>query len=209
MLSTLYIRLLPPIYQGRMSVPLAVRSPIQGTEGCAGATAVRFTPLHAGARFWRSVNPRYGRLCRSTVFRSMPELMKQHGIPLCSCRCSGTYRLLSVSFLSGPTAAWANGNTSRFAPACIYSGRSQGGKSPLAVCPADQYFSPAQAVAPVISSFPSAFIPGRAVRTVIIGATLCFLRMLSGSHRSGFTAANIGRRACPLRFEVHFLQILP
>ena len=111
----------------------------------------------------------------NTVFRFM-----RHP----ACRCSGTYRLLSVSFLSGPTAAWANGNTSRFAPASI-------------------------AVSPVISSFPSAFIPGRAVRTVIIGATLCFLRMLSGSHRSGFTAANIGRRACPLRFEVHFLQILP
>ena len=190
MLSTLYIRLLPPIYQGRMSVP-QVRSPIQGTEGCAGATAVRFTPLHAGAS-----------ACQP----------KQHGIPLYEASCLSLLwhiRLLSVSFLSGPTAAWANGNTSRFAPACIYSGRSQGGKSPLAVCPADQYFSPAQAVAPVISSFPSAFIPGRAVRTVIIGATLCFLRMLSGSHRSGFTAANIGRRACPLRFEVHFLQILP
>lgn len=84
-------------------------------------------------------NPRYGRLCRSngsplhaapcrsfdgcrnnTVFRFM-----RHP----ACRCSGTYRLLSVSFLSGPTASWANGNTSRFAPACIYSGRSQGGKS--------------------------------------------------------------------------------
>ena len=105
--------------------------------------------------------------------------------------------------------SWANGDTSRFAPASIYSGRSQGGKSPLSVCPADHCSLPAQAIAPVISSFPSAFIPGRAVRTVIIGATLCFLRMLSGSHRSGFTAANIGRRACPLRFEVHFLQILP
>ena len=144
----------------------------------------------------------------NTVFRFM-----RHP----ACRCSGTYRLLSVSFLSGPTAAWANGNTSRFAPASIYSGRSQGGKSPLSVCPADHYSLPAQAVSPVISyfpsafipGFPSAFIPGRAVRTVIIGATLCFLRMLSGSHRSGFTAANIGRRACPLRFEVHFLQILP
>ena len=120
----------------------------------------------------------------NTVFRFM-----RHP----ACRCSGTYRLLSVSFLSGPTAAWANGNTSRFAPASM----------------ADHYSLPAQAVSPVISSFPSAFIPGRAVRTVIIGATLCFLRMLSGSHRSGFTAANIGRRACPLRFEVHFLQILP
>lgn len=136
----------------------------------------------------------------NTVFRFM-----RHP----ACRCSGTYRLLSVSFLSGPTAAWANGNTSRFAPASIYSGRSQGGKSPLSVCPADHYSLPAQAVSPVISSFPSAFIPGRAVRTVIIGATLCFLRILSGSHRSGFIAANIGRRACPLRFEVHFLQILP
>ena len=151
---------------------------------------------------------------QSASYRFMPELrpVETTGIPLYGHPARlllGTFRLLSVSFLSGPTAAWANGNTSRFAPACIYSGRSQGGKSPLAVCPADQYFSPAQAVAPVISSFPSAFIPGRAVRTVIIGATLCFLRMLSGSHRSGFTAANIGRRACPLRFEVHFLQILP
>lgn len=153
---------------------------------------------------------------QSASRRSMPELrpVSQNNTVFRfmrhpACRCSGTYRLLSVSFLSGPTAAWANGNTSRFAPASIYSGRSQGGKSPLSVCPADHYSLPAQAVSPVISSFPSAFIPGRAVRTVIIGATLCFLRMLSGSHRSGFTAANIGRRACPLRFEVHFLQILP
>ena len=60
---------------------------------------------------------------------------------------------------------------------------------------------------PLYHPFPLLLSP--AVRTVIIGATLCFLRMLSGSHRSGFTAANIGRRACPLRFEVHFLQILP
>ena len=65
MLSTLYIRLLPPIYQGRMSVP-QVRSPIQGTEGCAGATAVRFTPLHAGAS-----------ACQP----------KQHGIPLYEASC--------------------------------------------------------------------------------------------------------------------------
>ena len=28
-------------------------------------------------------------------------------------------------------------------------------------------------------------------------------------HRVGFTGANVGGRACSLRFEVHFLQILP
>lgn len=135
----------------------------------------------------------------NTVFRSM-----RHP----ACRRSGTYRLLSVSFLSGPIASWANGDTFSFVPACIYSGRSQGGKSPLSVCPADRCSSH-PAVVPFISSFPSAFIPGRAVSTVLTGAPLCSLRMLSGRHRSGFTAANIGRRACPLRFEVHFLQILP
>lgn len=190
MLSTLYIRLLPPIYQGRMSVP-QVRSPIQGTEGCAGATAVRFTPLHAGAS-----------ACQP----------KQHGIPLYEASCLSLLWHIPPFIRIFPFRADSGMGKREHIPLCagrIYFGRSQGGKSPLAVCPADQYFSPAQAVAPVISSFPSAFIPGRAVRTVIIGATLCFLRMLSGSHRSGFTAANIGRRACPLRFEVHFLQILP
>ncbi len=136
----------------------------------------------------------------NTVFRFM-----RHP----ACRCSGTYRLLSVSFLSGPAASWANGDTFSFAPAIVSPAGRKAERAPLSVCPADHCSLPAQAVAPVISSFPSAFIPGRAVRTVIIGATLCFLRMLSGCHRSGFTAANIGRRACPLRFEVHFLQILP
>jgi hypothetical protein len=28
-------------------------------------------------------------------------------------------------------------------------------------------------------------------------------------HRIGFIAAKVGNRACTLRFEVHFLQILP
>lgn len=102
-------RLLPPIYQGRRSVPLsALQSKVRRLCRSNGS------PLHAAP--CRSFDG-----CRNnTVFRFM-----RHP----ACRCSGTYRLLSVSFLSGPTASWANGNTSRFAPACIYSGRSQGGKS--------------------------------------------------------------------------------
>lgn len=83
-------------------------------------------------------------------------------------------------------------------------------RSPLSVCPADHCSLPAQAVSPVISPFPSAFIPGQ-------GRPYSYNRcdfMLSPDAFLAVTglvlpAANIGRRACPLRFEVHFLQILP
>lgn len=109
-------------------------------------------------------NPRYGRLCRSngsplhaapcrsfdrcrnnTVFRSM-----RHP----ACRCSGTYRLSSVSFLSGPIASWANGDTFSFVPACIYSGRSQGRKSPPFCLPGRPLFIPPEPLFLLYHPFP-------------------------------------------------------
>lgn len=135
------IRLFPPMKQGRRSVPLsALQSKVR-----------KAVPEHR----------------QSDSCRSMPELRrmsKQHGIPLCktSCRillCHIPPLIRIFPFRAG--SVMANGDTSRFAPASIYSGRSQGGKSPLSVCPADRCSLPARAVAPLISSFPSAFISGR------------------------------------------------
>lgn len=114
-------------------------------------------------------NPRYGRLCRSngsplhaapcwsfdrcrnnTVFRSM-----RHPTD----RCSGTYRLSSVSFLSGPIASWANGDTFSFVPACIYSGRSQGRKSPPFCLPGRPLFIPPEPLFPLYHPFPPLLSP--------------------------------------------------
>lgn len=55
--------------------------------------------------------------------------------------CSGTFRLLSVAFLYGPTASWANGDTFCLCrPSCL--GHVTGRKSPHFVCPADRFFYP-------------------------------------------------------------------
>ena len=55
--------------------------------------------------------------------------------------CSGTFRLLSVAFLSGPTASWANGDTFCLCrPSCLR--HVTGRKSPHFVCPADRFFYP-------------------------------------------------------------------
>ena len=53
---------------------------------------------------------------QSASYRFMPELrpVETTGIPLYGHPARlllGTFRLLSVSFLSGPTASWANGDT--------------------------------------------------------------------------------------------------
>ena len=100
---------------------------------------------------------RYGRLClingslhhtascrsfdlsKQSVFRYMGIL------PGC---CSGTFRLLSAAFLSGPTASWANGDTFCLCcPSCLRHVTSR--KSPHFVCSADR-FLPTQAVSPFI-----------------------------------------------------------
>ncbi len=55
--------------------------------------------------------------------------------------CSGTFRLLSVAFLYGPTASWANGDTFCLCrPSCLR--HVTGRKSPHFVCPADRFFYP-------------------------------------------------------------------
>lgn len=111
-----------PTRKLRYDVCAAVRPPLQGTEGCARSTAVCIIPLHAGA-FDLSKQP---------VFRYMGIL------PGC---CSGTFRLLSVAFLSGPTASWANGDTFCLCrPSCLR--HVTGRKSPHFVCPADRFFYP-------------------------------------------------------------------
>ena len=71
-------------------------------------------------------------LSKQPVFRYMGIL------PGC---CSGTFRLLSVAFLSGPTASWANGDTFCLCrPSCLR--HVTGRKSPHFVCPADRFFYP-------------------------------------------------------------------
>ena len=108
-----------PTRKLRYDVCAAVRPPLQGTEGCARSTAVCIIPLHAGAS-------------KQPVFRYMGIL------PGC---CSGTFRLLSVAFLSGPTASWANGDTFCLCrPSCLR--HVTGRKSPHFVCPADRFFYP-------------------------------------------------------------------
>lgn len=93
---------------------------------------------------------RYGRLClingsllHTTSCRSFdpskqPVFRYMGILPDC---CSGTFRLLSVSFLSGPTASWANGDTFCLCrPSCLRNVTSR--KSLLFVCPADCFFYP-------------------------------------------------------------------
>ena len=83
---------------------------------------------------------------QSASYRFMPELrpVETTGIPLyghpAGC-CSGTFRLLSAAFLSGPTASWANGDTFCLCrPSCLR--HVTGRKSPHFVCPADRFFYP-------------------------------------------------------------------
>ena len=71
---------------------------------------------------------------QSASYRFMPELrpVETTGIP---------FRLLSVAFLSGPTASWANGDTFCLCrPSCLR--HVTGRKSPHFVCPADRFFYP-------------------------------------------------------------------
>ena len=94
--------------------------------------------------------PRYGRLCpingslhhtascRSFDLSKQPVFRYMGILPGC---CSGTFRLLSVAFLSGPTASWANGDTFCLCrPSCLR--HVTGRKSPHFVCPADRFFYP-------------------------------------------------------------------
>lgn len=83
---------------------------------------------------------------QSASYRFMPEFrpVETTGIPLYGHPARlllGTFRLLSVSFLYGPTASWANGDTFCLCrPSCLryVTGR----KSPLFVCPSDRFFYP-------------------------------------------------------------------
>lgn len=83
---------------------------------------------------------------QSASYRFMPELrpVETTGIPLYGHPARlllGTFRLLSVSFLSGPTASWANGDTFCLCrPSCLR--HVTGRKSPHFVCPADRFFYP-------------------------------------------------------------------
>ena len=132
--------------------------------------------------------PRYGRLCpingsllhtascRSFDPSKQPVFRYMGILPAC---CSGTFRLLSVSFLSGPTASWANGDTS-----CLcrpsYLRHVTGRKSPLFVCPADCLFYP-----PKPSSLLSyTFYTGLTVYSRSI-CDYCLLSFLA-CHRIGF-----------------------
>lgn len=83
---------------------------------------------------------------QSASYRFMPKLrpVETTGIPLYGHPARlllGTFRLLSVSFLSGPTASWANGDTFCLCrPSCLR--HVTGRKSPHFVCPADRFFYP-------------------------------------------------------------------
>ena len=94
--------------------------------------------------------PRYGRLCpingslhhtascRSFDLSKQPVFRYMGILPDC---CSGTFRLLSAAFLSGPTASWANGDTFCLCrPSCLRHVTVR--KSPHFVCPADRFFYP-------------------------------------------------------------------
>lgn len=98
--------------------------------------------------------PRYGRLCpingslhhtascRSFDLSKQPVFRYMGILPGC---CSGTFRLLSVAFLSGPTASWANGDTFCLCrPSCLrhVTGRKE---SPFCL-PGRPFLLPAQAV---------------------------------------------------------------
>ena len=76
--------------------------------------------------------------CRSFDLSKQPVFRYMGILPGC---CSGTFRLLSVAFLSGPTASWANGDTFCLCrPSCLR--HVTGRKSPHFVCPADRFFYP-------------------------------------------------------------------
>ena len=92
---------------------------------------------------------RYGRLCptngslfhtascRSFDLSKQPIFRYMGILPGC---CSGTFRLLSVSFLYGPTASWANGDTFCLCrPSNLRNVTVR--KSLLFVCPADRFFT--------------------------------------------------------------------
>ena len=79
--------------------------------------------------------------CRSFDLSKQPVFRYMGILPGC---CSGTFRLLSAAFLSGPTASWANGDTFCLCcPSCLRHVTSR--KSPHFVCSADR-FLPTQAV---------------------------------------------------------------
>lgn len=93
---------------------------------------------------------RYGRLCpingslhhaascRSFDLSKQPVFRYMGILPGC---CSGTFRLLSAAFLSGPTASWANGDTFCLCrPSNLRNVTVR--KSPHFVCPADRFFYP-------------------------------------------------------------------
>ena len=83
---------------------------------------------------------------QSASYHFMPELrpVETTGIPRYGHPARlllGTFRLLSVSFLSGPTASWANGDTFCLCrSSCLRN--VTGRKSLLFVCPADCFFYP-------------------------------------------------------------------
>lgn len=103
-----------------MSVPRSTSTPRYGR--LCRSTAVCIIPLHAGASTCR--NNRY-----SAIWAS------------CLVVAPAPFRLLSVAFLSGPTASWANGDTFCLCrPSCLR--HVTGRKSPHFVCPADRFFYP-------------------------------------------------------------------
>lgn len=130
---------------------------------------------------------RYGRLCPTngsllhtatcwSFDLSKQPIFRYMGI-LPGC-CSGTFRLLSVSFLYGPTASWANGDTFCLCrPSNLRNVTVR--KSLLFVCPADR-FLPAQAVIP--------FIICLLYRPQASSSSICYYCLLSfpACHRIGF-----------------------
>ncbi len=110
---------------------------------------------------------------QSASYRFMPELrpVETTGIPLyghpAGC-CSGTFRLLSAAFLSGPTASWANGDTFCLCrPSCLR--HVTGRKSPLFVCPADRFFYPPKPSFITFINIP--YIPDDSAFYICIGIT--------------------------------------
>ena len=142
----------------------------------------------------------------------MPELRqmsKQHGIPL----LQGFLPDLALAhsafnpylFFPGRQCHGQTVTHPALRRASIYSADLKAERVPFLFARQTTILYPAQAVSPVNHPFPSAFIPGRAVRTVIIGATYAFSGCFLAVTGLVLPLQNIGRRACPLRFEVAFL----
>lgn len=142
----------------------------------------------------------------------MPELRrmsKQHGIPLYEASCQIVVRHITplirifpfrAELRHGQTVTHSTLHRPPYIPADCKAERV-----PLSVCPADRCFftHPGRFLICSLQLYAAGRFP------VLKGVALYALPGFSCHHRFGFIAANLACRACSLRFEMHFLQILP